>query len=211
VNGKLTSAADRDKPGAQTGAVKAFSSSKNAEVRGRLNTRSDVGPRVEAHPSVIVSVNAALKIPLLCWDRENGNFVIRRLLDALSEQGAVLKFNVEIVPVGSIADCPVCGWIHDMGFTQIKPENQRQIQLAGVLPDIVKLVHSAHEKGLQALSTKDDSLTRTCGGYRHPCKAFGDLKRGREYKLLFDTSRRGFIALRGALGIIRSKTERPSE
>jgi len=69
--------------------------------------------------------------------------------------------------------------------------------LGGVLPEIVRLVHQAHEQGFPALSTKAEALVKACGGYRHPCKAFDDLKQRAAYQQLFDTRRRGFIALRG--------------
>ena len=71
------------------------------------------------------------------------------------------------------------------------------VTLAGALPDIVRCVHAAHEKGFPRLSTKDDGLLRRCGSYRYPSKAFYDLGQSAAYKVLFDTSRRGFIALRG--------------
>ena len=79
--------------------------------------------------------------------------------------------------------------------------------LRGILPEIVALVHEAHEKGLPALSTKDDKLIEVCGGYKHPCKAFDDLRHRNDYKILFDTRKRGFISLRGAVGISRNKSE----
>ena len=103
--------------------------------------------------------------------------------------------------------CPVCGWIHDAGLTQIKIAGADPISLSGLLPDIVRLVHRAHEKGLAGVSTKDDTLVKICGGYKHPCKAFDDLNQRAAYKLLFDTSRRGFISLRGAVGRNRNKSE----
>jgi hypothetical protein len=81
------------------------------------------------------------------------------------------------------------------------------VSLAGCLPEILRLVHCSHEKGLPALSTKDDALLKACGGYHNPCKAFDDLNRRTEYKKLFDTRKRGFIALRGYPGISRNKSE----
>lgn len=107
--------------------------------------------------------------------------------------------------------CSTCGWRHDAGFTQIQIPGHEVVSLAGVLPGIVRLVHDAHEKGFPGLSTKDDALLEACGGYRNPCKAFDDLKRRREYQLLFDTRRRGFIALRGAAGRTRNKSEASPE
>jgi hypothetical protein len=49
---------------------------------------------------------------------------------------------------------------------------------------------------LAHLSTKGDELRKQCGGYGHPGKAFYDLGQRTAYKALFDTSRRGLIALR---------------
>ncbi|MDR3406169.1 MAG: hypothetical protein P4L99_27025 [Chthoniobacter sp.] len=94
------------------------------------------------------------------------------------------------------APCPVCGWQHDAQFTQFIRPGRKAILLAGVLPDIVRAVHREMEKGLPRVSTKDDALLDRCGGYGNPCKAFYDLKQKEAYKALFDTSRRGFIALR---------------
>lgn len=107
--------------------------------------------------------------------------------------------------------CPVCGWLHDDGFTQIRPDADGVITLSGILPDIMRVVHRAHEKGFERLITKDDELRRVCGGYRHPCKAFGDLNRSADYQRLFDTRRRGFISLRGAVGRNRNKSESSPE
>ena len=103
--------------------------------------------------------------------------------------------------------CPVCCWIHDAGFTQIRVNQDGVITLGGILPDIVALVHCAHEKGLAGLSTKDDELLKICGGYRNPCKAFDDLNHRNDYKTLFETHKRGFISLHGAVGKNRNKSE----
>jgi hypothetical protein len=103
--------------------------------------------------------------------------------------------------------CSVCGWVHDPGFNQIKLGRGEVVFLRGVLPAIVALVHEAHAQGFDGLSSKDDRLRTLCGGYRHPCKAFDDLDRRREYHLLFDTSRRGLLSLRGAVGMNRNKSE----
>ena len=100
--------------------------------------------------------------------------------------------------------CPVCGWIHDVGFTQIIPDAGEPIFLRGVLPEIVRLVHAAHERGEPALFVKNQKLIDCVGGYRHPCKAFDDLKHRTDYKRLFDTRRRGFIALRRTIGTNRN-------
>ena len=93
--------------------------------------------------------------------------------------------------------CRVCGWVHDTSLTQFAIPGHDAISLRGVLPDIVRAVQQAHERGLAGLSSKDEALVKVVGGYRHPCKAFHDLKQREAYKALFDTSCRGFIALRG--------------
>lgn len=172
-------------------------------------------PKTESRESVIVSVNSKLKIPLEHWKPENRSAEIKKMADALAQFGELDQFNVESSK--SIDDahrqnvCRVCGRIHDAGFTQIKGNQDEVITLGGILPDIVALVHSAHEKGLAGLSTKDDKLLKICGGYGNPCKAFDDLKHRNDYKNLFDTRKRGFISLRGAIGINRNKSEADPE
>ena len=170
-------------------------------------------PKTESQESVIVSVNSKLKIPLEHWRPENRSAEIKKLADALGQFGKLRSFNVEIHQKYSDIHrqivCPVCGWIRDAGFTQIKANQDEVITLGGILPDIVALVHHAHEKGFAGLSTKDVQLLEICGGYGNPCKAFDDLKHRNDYKNLFDTRKRGFISLRGALGINRNKSELP--
>jgi hypothetical protein len=172
-------------------------------------------PKTESQESVILSVNSTLKIPAEHWRPENRSAEMKKMADALGQFGELDQFNVE--SSNSIGDahrqdvCPVCGWIHDAGFTQIKTNQDEVIMLGGILPDIVALIHGAHEKGLPALSTKDEKLLRLCGGYRNPCKAFDDLKHRNDYKRLFDTRKRGFITLRGAVGFNRNKSEADSE
>ena len=168
-------------------------------------------PKSESQESVILSVNSTLKIPVDHWRPENRSAEIKKLADALAQIGELAQLNVEsaksIADVHRQAVCPVCGWMHDAGFTQIKASQDEVITLGGLLPDIVALVHRAHEKGFTGVSTKDEQLLKICAGYRHPCKAFDDLKRRDEYQRLFDTRKRGFISLRGALGINRNKSE----
>lgn len=172
-------------------------------------------PKTESRESVILSVNSTLKIPVEHWQPENRSAEIKKLADALAQIGEVDGLKVESTK--SLDDahrqvvCRVCGWIHDAGFTQLKTNQDKIITLSGKLPDIVALVHHAHEKGFPALSTKDDELVKICGGYGNPCKAFDDLKHRDEYKILFDTRKRGFISLRGALGINRNKSETSPE
>lgn len=168
-------------------------------------------PKTESRESVILSVNSTLKIPVEHWRPENQGAEIKKLADALAQIGELKDFKVESARnISEIHDqnaCAVCGWIHDAGFTQIKPAHDSTIMLPGVLPEIVAVVHRSHEKGFPALSTKDDELLRICGGYRNPCKAFDDLNHRDDYKDLFDTRKRGFISLRGANGRNRKKSE----
>jgi hypothetical protein len=157
-------------------------------------------PREESEDSVILMVNAQLKVPASCWKPESRGNVMKAITDALSLGGEVSQINVQTEGArNELRDrpCPVCGFAHDHAFTQILVPGHASITIAGALPDIVRCVHTAHEKGLPYLSTKDDDLLRRCGGYGHPSKAFHDLRQSGAYKVLFDTSRRGFIALRG--------------
>ena len=168
-------------------------------------------PKSERQESVILSFNAQLKVPAESWRPENRSATIARICAAQAQAGELEQFSVQ--PAGSPpaiqppTACAVCGWQHDAGFTQVRLDAAEVVCLRGVLPDIVAAVHRAHEKGFPRLSTKDDELLHTCGGYGNPCKAFDDLKQRRSYKFLFDTSRRGFIALRGAVGRNRKETE----
>lgn len=168
-------------------------------------------PKPEIEDSVIISVNAQIKVPLSQWHPENRGSLIKKISDAQSALGELV--GIGVTPGAGKAEpeardeCATCGLIHDGGFTRIKADDGEVIALAGVLPDIVRLIHKAHEKGLNGLCTKDDGLAKVCGGYRNPCKAFDDLKRRAEYKRLFDTRKRGFIALRGAIGRNRNQSE----
>jgi hypothetical protein len=149
---------------------------------------------------IILMVNAELKVPVRRWKPENRGNVIKAITDALSHGGEVSQINVQTEGHQDAAQrtaCPVCGFAHDHMFTQILVPGHAPITIAGVLPDIVRCVHKSHEKGFPSLSTKDDDLLRRCGGYGHPSKAFHDLRQSGAYQVLFDTSRRGFIALRG--------------
>ncbi len=157
-------------------------------------------PREESEDSMILTVNAQLKVPASRWKPESRGNVMKAITDALSLGGEVSQINVQTEEArNELRDrpCPVCGFAHDHAFTQILVPGHASITIAGALPDIVRCVHTAHEKGFPRLSTKDDDLLRRCGGYGHPSKAFHDLRQSEAYKVLFDTSRRGFIALRG--------------
>jgi hypothetical protein len=172
-------------------------------------------PKTESQESVILSVNSTLKIPVEHWRPENRSAEIKKLADALAQIGEVDGLKVESAKsISGTRDqvaCPVCGLVHDAGFTQIKTSQEGVIMLGGILPDIVVLIHKAHAKGLAGLSTKDEELLKACGGYKHPCKAFDDLKHRNDYKTLFDTRKRGFISLRGADGIYRNKSKASPE
>ena len=168
-------------------------------------------PKTEIQESVILSVNSTLKIPAVHWRPENRSAEMKKVADALALLGEVEEFQIKptrnFPAIQDQSVCGVCGWVHDTGFTQIKTDQGVVIQLGGILPDIVALVHRAHAKGLRGLSTKDEQLLKTCRGYRHPSKAFDDLKHRNDYQLLFNTRKRGFISLRGADGINRNKSE----
>jgi hypothetical protein len=168
-------------------------------------------PKTESEDSIILSVNSKIKIPAEWWRPENRGEAIKHITNLQSQAGDLMGISVGLTESGlespKTEACPVCGWIHDRGFTQIKTDSHDAISLAGILPEIVSLVHRAHEKGFTGLSTKDDALLRVCGGYRNPCKAFDDLNHRDDFKRLFDTRKRGFISLQGALGRNRNKSE----
>ncbi len=172
-------------------------------------------PKAEAEGSVILSVNSQIKVPANCWSPEHRSATIKQIADLQSLAGELQDFRVHAIDSAGAQlgqpPCQVCGWIHDKGFAQIRINERDIITLRGILPDIVTLVHRAHEKGFRALSTKDDELAKVCGGYGNPCKAFDDLKHREDYKRLFDTSRRGFISIRGVLGKNRNKSESSPE
>ncbi|HEV2691956.1 MAG TPA: hypothetical protein VG347_03595 [Verrucomicrobiae bacterium] len=92
--------------------------------------------------------------------------------------------------------CEVCGWTHDAGFARIEMPGRAVIELHGAMAQIVALVHAAQADGVGPVSTKDERLLKICGGYRHPCKVFDDLKRREVYRVLFDTRRRGWLGLK---------------
>ena len=157
-------------------------------------------PKKESEDSVILTVNALLKVPASRWKPEHRSSEIKKITDALSLEGALSQIQVKEDGMANLLQrktCPVCGITHDSGFTQFIFPGGDTVAIAGVLPDIVRCVHAAHEKGFPNLITKNDELVQICGGYFHPSKAFYDLKQQQTYRLLFDTSRRGFIALRG--------------
>lgn len=134
----------------------------------------------------------SVRIEAVAW------FEGREFADGSGEPLLLVSFRA-VAPSRSSAKgqgkCGVCGWIHDDGFTAISIPGKPPMTLTGVLPDIVACVHKSHVRGLEHVSTSDESLLRVCGTYVHPAKAFNTLKRTSEYKLLFAT-RRGFIALR---------------
>lgn len=167
-------------------------------------------PKAEAAKSVILSVNYQLKVPASWWHPEQQGATIKQIADARPQACQLSGLSVQEAGSGAVQlmqpACPVCGWIHDAAFTQITISDEK-ITLGGILPDIVRKVHDSHARDLAGVSTKDEHLTKICGGYYSPCKAFHGLKRQREYRLLFDTSRRGTISLRGAIGKNWNKSE----
>jgi hypothetical protein len=173
--------------------------------RGTHDMAEQVILETECQDSVVLCVKVALKIPAA-----KKRATVTALWDLHSHFGDILQFNVDTEKVWH-GRCHVCGWEHDAGFTQIKADQGEVIQLGGILPDIIALIHGAHAKGLLGLSTKDEKLLKICGGYKHPCKAFDDLKHRSDYKILFETRKRGFISLRGVVGINRNKSERNPE
>lgn len=168
-------------------------------------------PNAAEQDSIILTINSKIRIPAGAWHPENRGASIKRIAELQSQVGDLMGISVQLADGGQDGSksesCPVCGWNHDRGFTQIKIGNLKPICLGGILPEIVRLVHGMHEKGFAGLSTKDDELLKACAGYRNPCKAFDDLNRRHQYKQLFDTSRRGFISLRGMVGRKRNKSE----
>ncbi len=183
--------------------------------RDREEPRIDCAVDPEAQASLFLSVSATLIVPAQRWRLGNQSAEIKRLADRLAQCGCLEEFKVHVVEAAAArrdkSVCTVCGWVHDTGLTQIRLECGTVVRLHGVLPRIVSLVHQAHEMRLDGLSTKDDTLLELCAGYRHPCKAFDDLKHRGDYKLLFDTHRRGFISLRGGTGRNRNKSESSPE
>ncbi len=186
------------------------------ELYRTVDKRTDLLiPKTESKQSVILSVNSKIKIPIEHWQPENRSAEMKKITDALDQIGEIDALHIE--PVKNYGNdsfedaCPVCNWIHDTGFTQIIIKPDQVITLTGILPEIVALVHNAHATGFPAVSSKDEKLLVLCGGYNNPCKAFDDLNHRNDYKLLFDTRKRGFISLRGANGINRNKSEPHSE
>ena len=182
-------------------------------AHGPERSGNGTGSSANVDPPQIISIHASILLSSRARKLETRSRDIRRLIDGFALEGCLLEFRLETnerTSAGKTNECPVCGRVHDTGFTQFAVA-ESCFSLSGVLPGIVRLVHQAHEKGFSALSTKEDALVKICGGYGNPGKAFDDLNRRREYKLLFDTRRRGFISLRGAVGRSRNKSESPSE
>jgi hypothetical protein len=168
-------------------------------------------PKEEIQDSVVLKVNAELKVPAARWHPQMRSDKIKEITETLARAGVLQSIAVAPVADGAgkpgAESCAICGWTHDAGFTQIVTGEGDPIFLRGACSEIARLVHLAHERGLPSLSTKDQDLLNACGGYHHPCKAYGDLKRQAEYKRLFDTSRRGCITLRGVIGRNRNQSQ----
>ncbi len=149
---------------------------------------------------IVLCINSRIEVTAKQWNVDQGK-IIKQIGDFKTSIGRLVGLNINVesdfTPRLERKLCHICGWFHEPGFAQIKSPGHDTISLAGVLPEIVSLVHHAHEKGFPALSTKDEELLNLCGGYRNPCKAFHDLKHPDDYKKLFNTRRRGFIALYG--------------
>jgi hypothetical protein len=158
-------------------------------------------PEQENEESVILTVNAQIKIPANRWHPDKRSGEIKRITDGLAQSGELSQIMVQSTEAGlapqTRSRCLICGWLHDAAFTQILIRNGESICLRGVLPEIVRHVHACHEKGFPHLNTKDDGLLRILGSYGHASKAFYDLNQRQAYRAIFNTSRRGFISLRG--------------
>ncbi|HTR41667.1 MAG TPA: hypothetical protein VMH87_08640 [Pseudomonadales bacterium] len=161
-------------------------------------------PKVETLESIVLPVNAKLKISAELWRPENRSATIKLVADVHGQIGEIVEFTIgqpdNIREQPNRKSCDICGWIHDAGFTQIRVSSDQVISLGGALPNIVAVVHRARERGLPELSTKDDELVKICGSYGHPSKAFNDLNHADDYKILF-VRRRGFVSLSRAFGI----------
>ncbi len=139
----------------------------------------------------VMRVSMTLQVPeTLAADLRIVQIIGERLRDV------VVIRSLAVSGVDEECPCPVCGWRHDGAFRSIRLGDQEPILLSGVLPLIVGKVHEACERGMPWVSVKDDQLIDVCGSYVHPCKAFHALGRKVEYQRLFDTRRRGFVALR---------------
>ena len=92
--------------------------------------------------------------------------------------------------------CIICGWIHNDSFTKFSRPGEETMSLVGIQPDIVRVVHAEHAKGLPGIDSKDKRLQRVLGGYGAPSNAFYSNDKRAEYKRLFDTSKRGTLRLR---------------
>ncbi len=164
------------------------------------NFAKELIPKKEIERSVILEFHGQLKIPAEHWSPQKRGDVMKMIMDSLSAGGEVTRLDVRSPDAGSLPQsdaCATCGWTHDRGFMEIRVPGYERFSLPGVLPDIVRCVHNTHEKGVARLGMKDETLVKACGGYFHPSKAFYDLGQRDAYRVLFNTSRRGFISLRG--------------
>lgn len=163
-------------------------------------------PQDKSGDSITLDVNSKLKIPAVWWQPENRSATIKLAADILGHMGEITQLEVDSTKtINGMSEghklCPICRWTHDDSFAWIKTDAVEINLFSGVLPEIVAAVHRAHEKGQKGLSTKNDELVKICGGYKNPCKAFQDKNRRKDYRALFYTRAKGFISLRGALGL----------
>jgi hypothetical protein len=149
-------------------------------------------------PAIQIPISFGIKANV---DREEA---IRLALKALKRAGFQNPLVIPSITLRNQRICQVCGWSHDPTFARIGTPSGEIDLGGGLLSEIVKIVHRAHETGQKGLNTKDDELVSLCSGYRNPCKAFDDLNHRDEYKLLFFTRKRGLISLNGAIGINRN-------
>jgi hypothetical protein len=177
---------------------------------GNMQRRGDPREAFRTVRKQRISIVATVLVPVAVWRPGTTGELIKRLTDGFSRIGEVESLTVHNAAGRTRQEhgtCSICGWEHDDGFARWITDHENALVLRGAAADIARLVHEAHERGLCGLSTKEERLARACGGYRHPCKAFDDLKLRAEYKRLFDTSRRGFISLRGLAGKNRNNPE----
>ena len=74
-------------------------------------------PKTESQDSIILSVNAKIKIPAEWWRPENRGAAIKHITDLQSQAGDLIGISVERAERGLEGPakevCRVCGWIHD--------------------------------------------------------------------------------------------------
>src|SRR5580692_4711653 len=98
-----------------------------------------------------VSLSAQFSIPARKWKPENQTLEISKLVDSLAQTGRMTDFGITAKKQPDVKEtantCKVCGWEHDAKFLRLKMDGHKPIVLRGVLPEILAVVHSAHERG----------------------------------------------------------------